>query len=348
MTKTSRLAVLRTDASAERSIGHAMRCRALADAFSSRGYRCRFAGTAETFRLAPGLDTDPIVLERPNDPRQLAGLMAEDCDVLVIDHYDLGYDYESALRPYADAILAIDDLADRRHDADILVDPTVGRHESDYRLLVANDCRMALGPDYALLRRVFQDRRDSAIRARTARQGIKRIVVSLGGLDHLNVTAIVISALHDAGAFESVDVVLAASAPHLETVRAAIKPGMTLHVGLGDEIADLFADADLAIGAPGGTSWERCCVGLPTLLVTTADNQRLIARNLVTAGAAVELGDATDLDPGQVTSAIRDLIRSPERLADMSTAAARICDGRGASRLAEMTDFLLQGINHDA
>lgn len=325
-----------------------MRCRALAEAFASRGFRCRFAGTAETFRLVPELDIEPIVLERPDDPRHFADSMAGDCDVLVIDQYDLGYEYESALRPCAKAILVIDDLADRRHDADILVDPTVGRRPADYRPLVPNHCRLALGPDFALLRSVFGARRTRAIETRKARHGIARIVVSLGGLDHLNATAVVVEALRDAESFDTIDVVLAASAPHIDMVRAAMSPDMTLHIGLGDEIADLFADADLAIGAPGGTSWERCCVGLPTLLVTTAENQRLIARNLVAAGAAIELGDASDLTPERVIAEIRELARTPDRLTAMSMAAASICDGSGAARLVDMVESLLQGSMQDA
>jgi UDP-2,4-diacetamido-2,4,6-trideoxy-beta-L-altropyranose hydrolase len=332
------LALFRVDASPATGIGHVMRCLTLADALGAAGWRCRFASTVETIALLPALASPPVTPLGPAetaDTAALARAVPEGADVLVVDHYGLDARYERAARPLAKRIVVIDDLADRPHDCDLLVDQSLGRAEDDYRFLVPGSCRLLVGPQFALLRRQFALQRTSATARRSEPRPPARLLISLGGTDSLDVTDWALDALAASGVRMTTDVVLGSGAPHLERLRARVASlgGAVLHVG-ADEMATLMLEADLAIGAAGTSSWERCCLGLPTLLVVTADNQRQIAQALAVAGAAVYVGQMPGTDRALMASALARLASDPAALCRMSAAAGAICDGQGASRVA--------------
>jgi UDP-2,4-diacetamido-2,4,6-trideoxy-beta-L-altropyranose hydrolase len=332
-------AVFRADASPEIGGGHVMRCLTLADALSERGWRCGFACNEETLSVTPALAASSHPARAPED---LNAAWPEDCDLLVVDHYGLAETFEGPCRPWAKRILTIDDLADRSHDCDILLDQTFGRRPEDYDGLVPSNCLILTGSTYALLRPQFAEARPAALsrRRKNKKNAPLSILVAMGGSDPDNVTSLVLEGLKISGIAASVEVVLGPAAPYLEAVRAqaaSMRPPVRVRVGVND-MASLMADADLAIGAVGTTSWERCCLGLPSAVMVIADNQRLIGENLQQAGATLALGQLPDVDAQAIANAVSRLCADSDSLLRMSQAAAAICDGEGARRVSKILD----------
>jgi len=333
---SEQVAVFRCDASGQLGSGHVVRCLALADALRAAGWCCAFAlapGTAET---VPALARSGHRLIELADPaREAASLelaLHQGCDLLVVDHYRRDAEFESACRPWASRILVIDDLANRRHDCDLLLDPTLGRKAADYAPHAPETCRMLLGPDFALLRPQFLAARTAALKRRTSQHAIRRILVSLGGTDPSNLTGKVLRGIVLSGVEAAIDVVLGGTAPRLEEARAAASPlAISLHTAVED-MAGLMSDADLAVGAAGTTSWERCTLGLPSLMLVIADNQELVAQSLDQAGAAACLGRHETVTEEQLSAEVSALATNPVRLNAMAARAADLCDGRGTQR----------------
>jgi len=342
MTAPAEIAVFRFDAGPEIGGGHAMRCLTLAEAMIQAGWRCRFAiraGTMETVHRLAAYAADCIELsgEPGDEPAEIASALAgERCRLLVADHYGRDAAFETPCRVFADAVMVIDDLADREHDADLLLDQNLGRRAGDYADLVPETCRRLMGPEYALLRPDFAALRGNALVRRRAAEGVERILVSFGMADPHGLTLRALAALGAAGYAGQVDAVIGGGAPDIADVHAlAAEMGPQVRV-LSDveDMATLMADADLAIGAGGTTSWERCALGLPALVLIVADNQIPIAEALADAGAAWVLGDLT-IAEGTLRAAIADILADERAVMAGAMAAAEICDGDGCRRVLE-------------
>lgn len=324
------VAVFRADAGPTIGGGHVMRCLVLADALADRGWRCVFAvspATRETVARLRDSRHQVLVLDGGDDPEGLAAGLDGPADWLVVDHYGRDRDYQSACRLWARRILVIDDLADRPHDCDLLLDPTLGRAGADYGGLVPGQARVLTGAKHALLRPEFATARPRALARRTGR--IARVVIAPGLTDPDGISPPLAEAILDRLPTARVDVVLSATAPAVAILAGRGHPRLRLHCDV-DDMAALYTAADLAIGAAGTSSWERCCLGLPTLLMVLADNQRLVAERLVAAGAALPLGSAPS--DGQHLDAALDRCR-PEALVAMAHRAAAVTDGWGADRV---------------
>jgi len=337
---TAPLAVFRADGGALVGGGHLVRCQALAATLRERGWAVRFAcpegmdatglvSPGELLRLADGTD----------EPAALRTALPGGCDLLVVDHYGWSAALEAACRPWAAHVAAIDDLANRRHDAGLLLDTTLGRTAADYAGLVPPGCILLTGTEFALLRPEFRALRPAALERRRKAAAIGRVLVSCGYWDAADVTGLALDALRQVGADLAVDIVLGPGAPHLGRIAEAVAaagPGWRLHVGPAG-IAGLVAAADLAIGTAGTSSWERCCLGLPAIVLIAADNQAEVAATLARAGAAIDLGYLRERGETaqSVASAIAGLRAAPERIAAMSLASAAICDGLGSDRVAD-------------
>lgn len=333
----SRQIIFRCDASRETGSGHVYRCLTLADSLIEKGWSCIFLS-------APG--SEDIVPALLNPQYGLARSVIDDlrADVLVVDHYGMDADFESACRDWAKKIVVIDDLADRIHDCDVLIDQTYGRDADDYKELTPEHCRILAGAEYALLRPQFADVRGKSLdRRRAGLPDRPRVLVSLGSTNIHGITQVALRALQR---FKlrplAIDVVLGASAPGVEEARILVeamnKEGFhkaTYHQNVA-AMAGFMAEADLAIGAGGTTSWERCCAGLPVLMVEIADNQRFLAAQLHDAGAAYNLGWYAHVDVQMLVSALETYIIDPESLSRMSQRAAAICDGCGTQRVVDI------------
>jgi UDP-2,4-diacetamido-2,4,6-trideoxy-beta-L-altropyranose hydrolase len=261
-------------------------------------------------------------------------------DWLVVDHYALDHRWESALQPHYKKLIVIDDLADRAHKCDLLLDQNLGRQPQDYAKLVPVRCQVLTGPQFALLRPEFAALRPYSLQRRQSQANIGKLLITMGGVDQDNATGQVLQALK-ACAFLPADcritVVMGLTAPCLQNVRelAAQMPWPTDVVVNVNDMAQRMADSDLAIGAAGGTSWERCCLGLPTLMVVLAENQQPGTHALEAAHAARLIGTVSDIAT-QLPLAVRELIGSACRKR-MSRAASAVTDGQGVDKILTAT-----------
>jgi UDP-2,4-diacetamido-2,4,6-trideoxy-beta-L-altropyranose hydrolase len=322
-------ALFRCDALANIGIGHVMRCIAFADTLRWAGWSCMFAIKREGLDMVPVLATSGFEV-RAVDGNSWVG--AAGAALTIIDHYGLDAKFERDARAQGATVIVFDDLADRPHDCSILVDPTPQRRVSDYQPLVPEGCRLMLGPKHAIVHaRWFSHR--AAARSRLAMgRPVKRVVVSMGGTDPHDATSRVLDALAAARLDAHVDVVLGAGAPHRMKIASSVGPSLTLHVDPPDLVA-LVASADLAIGAPGASSFERAMLGVPAILIQLADNQRLVGAGLAAAEAADVVPAALLDDPAALGACIAALAADSNRRAAMSRNAAALTDGRGRLRL---------------
>lgn len=351
----------RADASLTIGTGHVMRCLTLADALRAHGADSVFLSRDHAGHLhqaveargypllslgavdpAPGRESATgyahwlgVDLQRDADDTRarLAGLSV---DWLVVDHYGLDARWEHALRPACGRIMAVDDLANRDHAVDALLDQNLGKTAADYKTRVPAPCSLMIGPRYALLRPEFAALRAESLSRRSQGQ-VRKLLVTMGGVDLDDATGAVLEALQAWGppADLEVTVVMGPSAPWrdkvIERARRLQFPTEVLvnvhHMGT------LMRNADLAIGAAGSTSWERCCLGLPTLQLVLAENQRPIANALSQAGAA-HLLERAGLEAG-LRQVMGQLVQNPALLLRMSTAAAHVADGQGTERVVQ-------------
>jgi UDP-2,4-diacetamido-2,4,6-trideoxy-beta-L-altropyranose hydrolase len=342
----------RVDASPLIGTGHLVRCLTLANALSAAGAEIRVVCrhiTDSMAQLVRGMGHALVILPYsavPSDGRPHAAWLgtseAEDArattkaladyswDWLVVDHYALSAEWEHALRPLARRVLAIDDLADRRHACDTLLDQNLQPDNGNrYGELLPPRCRTLLGPTYALLRPEF---RTAVSRDRPSETC--RLNIFFGGIDAAGMTLRALNELASSltGGIAA-DVVVGQDSPHLSAIRArCAELKATLHVQSG-EMARLFAAADIGVGAGGATSWERCRVGLPTVVVSVAENQRSGCQALHDRGAIIWLGAVSALRPGSIRDAMGTLAGDAAARLEMARRGQILVDGRGTERV---------------
>lgn len=355
----------RVDASELIGTGHVMRCLTLARELRGRGAACVFVCREHPGHLGgliaqqdfevrllahsfeDGLpDTNVSPEGEPvhshwigatwlQDARETAALIqGREIDWLVVDHYGLDRRWEEALSPHCGRILAIDDLADRPHFCDLLLDQNiVARMQTRYEGLVPANCGLLLGPHYALLQPDYGDLHDRV----PPREGVVgRVLVYFGGADLRNLTGMAVDAFAAIEApYVTLDVVINRASPHADAIRskAASDARVALHEQL-PSLAPLMVGADLAIGASGTTTWERLCLGLPTLVVTLAVNQVPIAAELDRQGLIRWLGDVGEMDADRLRVALADVLAEPLP-ETWSQACANSVDGQGLVRVAQ-------------
>lgn len=352
----------RTDASRQIGTGHVMRCLTLADALRERGAQSVFfcrqnegnlidlieqRGHDVTTLPAPAVGFESGAVVPPNAAwleTDWATDAAATChalgrvylDWMVVDHYALDRQWEDAMRPHCRRLMVIDDLADRPHECDVLLDQNLGRLASDYRGLVPERATLLIGPQYALLRPEFAQLRRKSL-ARRVCPKLKRLLITMGGVDKDNVTGQVLEALQKCQLPENlqITVVMGSKAPWLEQVSVqAEEMHWPVEVLVAvSEMGRLMAEHDLAIGAAGGTSWERCCLGLPSLVLVQAENQRAGATALQDIGAVITI-EHIDLI-GPIFSELLASDKGQECLFRLSLAAAGVTDGVGVARVCD-------------
>jgi UDP-2,4-diacetamido-2,4,6-trideoxy-beta-L-altropyranose hydrolase len=347
---------VRADAGPALGSGHVMRCLTLAAALRQRGAEVHFLCRGGIGHLGGRIEAEGhglTLLGKTLSPEQDAlhsrAALAEawrgaGCDLLLVDHYSLDAAWEQALRPACRHLAALDDLADRPHAVDLLLDQNLGRTVGDYAALLPADAVRLIGPRFALLRPEFAAARAASL-ARRGSDRWRHLLLSLGGADPHQGTLRCLQALAACPlpADAQVTVVLGALAASRPSIQALL-PTLPFAARLLTDVADmatLLAEADLALGAAGGSAWERCCLGLPSLLLVLADNQRPGTLALDAAGAALSLGGLDDL-ADRLPAALQQLAQ-PGRLPAVSAAAAAITDGQGAARVADALLALHQG-----
>jgi len=367
--------LFRADASLEIGTGHVMRCLTLSDALSQEGAQVQFICREHKGNLIAHIRSkgypvhvlkiiDSIASADLNSGRAkedslfhaqwLGSTQEQDArackqilqkvqpDWLIVDHYSIDKNWQEELQGTYKRLMVIDDLADRYHLCNLLLDQNLGHTEDVYSSLVPENCVVLAGPKYALLRPEFAAIREYSIQRRIGSK-LDRLLVTLGGVDQPNATSEVLEALKDCSLPEScqISVVMGEQSPWLDQVRliAAAMPWQTKVLVNIDDMAKVMASSDLAIGAAGSTAWERCCLGLPSLLIVLTKNQRSGALALQDAGAACLLGGVSKIR-SQLPKALI-AISLPNMLAEMVQHASNITDGQGTSLVIQQMKSLV-------
>lgn len=255
-------------------------------------------------------------------------------DWLIVDHYALDSRWESTIGEIIDKVMVIDDLANRDHDSDIVLDQNLFENMVDrYRGLVPDKCQLLLGPEFALVRPEFLAARGS-LRKRNG--NINRILLFYGGSDPTNETMKALEGLEGlSGSVLLVDVVVGNANQRNESIREYCigKPNINYHYNI-DYMAMLMADADLFVGSGGTSTWERCCLGLPSVVIAIAKNQENISLNAHQHGIGIYLGTSDMVDVDHIVAEVARLRKRPDLVKEMSGRCIKMVDGRGASKVA--------------
>jgi UDP-2,4-diacetamido-2,4,6-trideoxy-beta-L-altropyranose hydrolase len=354
--------VFRVDSSLEMGSGHVMRCLTLAmalqqigaaihficrdlpgnlmDMIRQQGFYVHALGAKLTNDLAFIKDSDLkhaswLGVSQQQDAEESAAILqALRPTWLIVDHYALDYRWQKQIKNYTNDLMVIDDLADRMHDCDVLLDQTYARKPDSYQGLVPVHCKLLLGTNYALLREEFLQWRPFSLQRRD-KPALKQVLVTLGGVDKDNMTSKVIDALEQSSRLQSahIDIVMGKSSPHLEVIKHQVaKSHLDISIKTNvTNMAELMAHSDFCIGAAGTTTWERCCLGLPSVLLVLADNQQTIATTLGNVGVVL-LEDKSSIRE-RMGKRIDEL--RIDGLKNLSIESARLVDGMGAQRVAE-------------
>ncbi|MCF8038376.1 MAG: UDP-2,4-diacetamido-2,4,6-trideoxy-beta-L-altropyranose hydrolase [Desulfohalobiaceae bacterium] len=378
------LIAIRVDSSLHIGTGHVMRCLTLSEALRERGCQVQFICrahpghmgdmiTKQGFQVSllpeseQPMNTEPdqedyaawLGVSQKEDAQQtIDALDSERPDWLIVDHYGLDIQWENALRPHLSKFMAIDDLANRQHDCDLLLDQNFSLEEifnqkgtmdtkeeaqrqdlaqghSRYEDLVPKGCRLLLGPRHALLRPEYSQYR----RTMNERTGeIKHVLVFMGGSDSADITGMALEALSvQELAHLEVDVVVGTNNPHKHKIANQVEnlPNIHLHASR-PHLADLMSRTDLAIGGGGVTTWERMCLGLSSIVICLAENQGPACEALSKAALIHYLGFWKDVAAADLTEKIIDLLQNQELLRFQAKACQTMVDGLGAKRVAEV------------
>lgn len=353
--------LIRTDASVLAGSGHVMRCLTLAEKLRAQGgqvtFLCRtLAGNLhehirkQGFELITlpwdesetrGIDPDDLyanwlaVPMRTEITQTIKALKSiQPVDWIIVDHYALDREWEAAVRPLANSIMVIDDLANRKHDCDILLDQNLFADAgSRYEGLVGEAVHQLLGPEYALLRDEFSlSRRSEAIDRSPGHW-----LISYGGADPTNETSKALKAIDLLGdRATGCDVIVGNSNPFADEVKGecARRAKVEFHQGVSN-IAEIMSHSELALGAPGSSTWERCCLGLPSLLTSIAANQIPIGQNLEQAGCGLYLGESDRVTPELIAEQGAVLMAQSKTREQMRERGMALVDGLGTGRVCE-------------
>jgi len=353
---------IRVDASLKIGSGHVMRCLALADQLRQRGKKVVFVCRDHLGNLIDMIENKGYSVARlprpvtdfsadPGDPphgewvgvswsrdafETIASMGDEKTEWLIVDHYGLDYRWQQHMRSHVGAIMVIDDLADRRHCCDILLDQNMNRDMATrYDSLTPKQCRKLIGPRYALLRPEFAAARNNL---RNRNGTLKKVLVFFGAVDPTNQTEKALQALSGMSAHElRVDVVVGNRNPHRDRIQEICDAhdGFSLHCQV-ENMAELMASADLAVGAGGTTTWERCAVGLPAVVIAVAENQLELSECGAAAGLFVYLGTSASTDSRKIQDVLRALCSLPTLLCSISARASGMVDARGVQRVVAL------------
>lgn len=333
--------LLRADANDQIGAGHVMRSLALARGLIARGGVATLVGNIASDRLrqrvidagltlVPLDGPDPAALDLDLTARTLDRLGPRDGSVwAALDGYDFDAEYQRAIRQVGFPVLVIDDVADRApYNADLLLNQNLGADELEYRGNA--EMRLLRGVRYALLHPEFVQARAKPRRV----PGLARhVLVTVGGADPSRAIPRLLRALDRTNV--ELDVVVAAGAMRNkegERSYPTIRHSCTVRRDAAD-MAALMEWADLAITAAGTTCWELCCVGVPSIVIQLAENQRRSADFLAASSAAELAGTGATLDEEDLARRVDALCADAERRRSMSDLGRELVDGQGVARV---------------
>ena len=329
--------------------GHLMRCLVLADLLKKNGttveFICRshkgdsidkiISNDFKVYELAAPKNNE---LETSSQYSQWLGVKqkkdADDCvdliklekvNWVIVDHYGIDEQWHKQIKPYCEKLMVIDDLADRKFDCHLLLNQNLGIEKKCYDNKVPLDCTLLLGTKYALLRPEFSSLRYKAITKRKNTSSVNDIIISMGGNDINNITH---SILENIPNNYNITVVLGKNSPHNKMLKNYIKDKNIEIVIDSNNMAELMLDADLAIGAGGSSSWERCCLSLPAFVFLIDENQRMTVQKLVKFGSVKLIKNIES-----IKNYLEDIQNNISSWTSMTRKSKNICDGLGADRV---------------
>ena len=339
--------VFRVDASGDVGFGHLSRCINLAEVLRRRGNEVLFIcrdDEAKSFRaledrlfatvLLPMLPVGETVNQQEDAQETIQALQGERPDWLVVDTYTLDKDWERLMRPHVAKIAVIEDLSGREHDCDLLIDQNYSeRSAASFEKFVPKTCELLIGPRFALIADQFRKLRE--LKSKSAPE-LNRVFVFCGGSDPQNLTQQVIDEISCSElSTVAIDVVVGAQNKTFD--RAAVlklNANIKIH-NAGGEFAQIMSIADLAIGAGGTTSWERMCLGVPSIVVGIAENQYSACEKLGRDGLVNYLGAQSSLKPGAIRNAVIDAKTKLASWFDQVEKGQILVDGRGCERVSD-------------
>jgi UDP-2,4-diacetamido-2,4,6-trideoxy-beta-L-altropyranose hydrolase len=350
--------VFRLDASVRIGNGHLARCLALADQFkelgceilficrpeSNKDYESLFATAYEVRLLQKKTNTiinkksysSWLSVDWEQDVNEVIQIIDNiDADLLIVDHYGIDARWHNKVRDYCKKIFVIDDLADRHLDCDFLLNSSFTNEDKDYKKFISNkDCISFLGPNYALIQPKFSNLRLKAKNKREHISSIQEILIFMGSMDPDNYSSLAINAINQIDWKQSIIVncILDSHSPSLEKVSNDIE-SLDLRASIHSNTSDmekLIYNADLAIGSGGNSAWERCVLGLPTLLTSIAPNQQRNITGITESGAAIYWDSTEDL-----LTVLESCNEDINYLISMQEKAFDLCDGLGTKRITE-------------
>jgi UDP-2,4-diacetamido-2,4,6-trideoxy-beta-L-altropyranose hydrolase len=331
--------LIRTNSSKQIGMGHLIRCMSLAIVLKEKGARVIFV-------INDGNDNRIEVLQKNHFevyPINISNDIEQTIDILknlnlkiqwvIVDHYGIDKNWHLKIREWAQKIMVIDDLADRAHDCDLLVDQNYYYNQfMRYHSLVSSHTECLLGPDFALLRKEFQQLR-AQLKNRDGR--IKKILIFFGGSD---CSTAIIKALEACLTLPQyhfeIEVVTTSVCTRQENIQQLCQEIGARYLYQVDNIAELMSKTDLVIGGGGVSIWERCCLGLPSIVLSIADNQVLVSKAAASLGLICYLGQLEDVDKTEIANAIISLFSDPQSVINMSLKGSHLVDGRGCEKIA--------------
>ena len=355
---------IRADSGFEIGIGHIMRCFALAEILKDMDFDVNFISkklneNIYNFIVKKGYKVHIIPDNNQNKKHNLFSTNITNKKIIkndaiettkiiiknndkpswvLVDHRDLDIQWETILRECVERIIVIDDLANKKHDCDLLIDQNLYEEmDKRYINLVPKNCKKLLGPKYALLRSEFFELRKNL--SRNIKQ-LRNILISFGGSDPSNETCKVLDAIKILNIKNiKVDVVVGSVNPYKEKIKQICSsiPNTTFYCDV-DKIGALMTKADLAIGAGGITTWERCCLGLPSMVSIISEDQLECTETMGEKGYIINLGRAKNLTAKDYVEKIKNI--NINKLQTISKLDLEIVDGKGCQRIASVIKLL--------
>ncbi|MDC0142453.1 UDP-2,4-diacetamido-2,4,6-trideoxy-beta-L-altropyranose hydrolase [Candidatus Nitrosopelagicus sp.] len=338
---------IRVDSGRDIGIGHIMRCMSLAETLARNNFEVIFISKkldekiyeliikkGYKINILPENENNAnIVNHDAIETQKIIVSNKDDSSWLIVDHRNIDIQWEQILRKHVQKIIVIDDLADKQHDCDMLIDQNLYEEINErYENLVPKNCKMLLGPRYALLRSEFSNLRQKLIKNRTE---LRNILISFGGTDPSNETRKVLEAIKILNLENiHIDVVTTSINPFKDEIQQLCSSMTNINFYCDvDKIGDLMSTSDLAIGAGGSTTWERCCLGLPSLVSVISEDQLECTRVMGKEGHIIYLGLAKKLTIHDYVIGIKNL--DIQNLQKISKLNLKLVDGQGCQRILD-------------
>ncbi len=340
---------IRADSDTRKGVGHVMRMLALAQSWKSRVGRVTFITSCESVSILARVQAEGLSL------KQIKRLCPDEDDLrttleilktigeeergkksniwMVTDGYHFDEEFHSGIRANGYRLMVMDDFAHLRHyHADVLLNQNIGAEQLTYQC--ERETKRLLGTSYTLLRPEFGQWREWR---RVARARASKVLVTLGGSDPDGIMFNVIEALQDKRLKNiAATIIIGPANPNLRSLQETAKRSekkIQLLTSVDKEMPQLMAEADVAISAGGSTCWELAFMGLPSITLVLAENQRRIAEGLAAVGVFVNFGEATNVSPGSLAERLEELLSDSEKRQQMSDQGRCLIDGKGAERV---------------